>query len=172
MQEHIWVCLFACEGVICLEQKKGKKWSDFKIEYFFITTKQCHKYLLGFIQNYIVLALPNKSNALASLYKCFVCTLCVNVKMSFFVRILGRKTYKTKNILTVRINYFTHLFDRSQAFTFLVPTYQAVLDYILIENLRCTGEETSLNQCSHTGVNTSAQCLYAVYSSCNSGKKL
>ncbi|XP_025102878.1 scavenger receptor cysteine-rich domain superfamily protein-like [Pomacea canaliculata] len=62
-------------------------------------------------------------------------------------------------------------FNTSQALTFLVPTYQAVLDYILIENLRCTGEETSLNQCSHTGVNTSARCLYAVYSSCNSGYK-
>lgn len=64
------------------------------------------------------------------------------------------------------------LSDRSQAFTVLIPTNEIDLDYILIKNRRCTGEESSFIECTHKVVNSDARCLYAVNTLCNSRKNL
>ncbi|XP_025102877.1 scavenger receptor cysteine-rich domain superfamily protein-like [Pomacea canaliculata] len=58
-------------------------------------------------------------------------------------------------------------FNTSQVFAVWTDIHEYGLHFILLPNLNCTGEETSLEHCSHDQFFTDPNCLYDLRITCN-----
>ncbi|XP_025100091.1 deleted in malignant brain tumors 1 protein-like [Pomacea canaliculata] len=59
-------------------------------------------------------------------------------------------------------------FNTSQVYNVSLYKYSMRYNGFLFDNLRCTGEETSLEKCNHTRIITGLWCRYATAITCNS----